>query len=83
MHQSEIVSEDIVLATPLRRLGAYALDAVLVGIVGLIFATLVLGLFFVVDGFFVFLLGRVAFKIYLAYAIWVIICLRHGQTPGK
>ena len=71
MQQSEIVSEDIVLATPLRRLGAYALDTVLIGIVGLIFAALVLGLFFVVDGFFTFLLGLIAFMIFLAYAFWV------------
>ena len=83
MQQSEIVSDDIVLATPLRRLGAYTLDVVLGSIVGLIFASLVLGLFFVVDGFFTFLLGLVAFMIFLAYAFWWVICLRHGQSPGK
>ena len=83
MQQSEIVSEDIVLATPLRRLGAFTVDAVLDCIIGLSLVAIIFGLIFGTDGFFTFLLGLLAFMIFLAYATWKILCLRHGQTPGK
>jgi uncharacterized RDD family membrane protein YckC len=74
--------DQLQLATPLRRLAAAVIDS-LIDIALIVFPIIIFMIGAFSGGALLGLFSILGFAVFVGIVVWRIICLGHGQTPGK